>query len=239
MADNPEDIKLTEEYYLSTQCIVDDIKSHDDNIKESEDLYKDMKSESDAIKRAGIKGAGFDRSKLFENMVRLRIGISDMLNKKSSVNKHASDLILKKRTAGIDADNTVQLARDVIKLMQTETETHTARHSRAMNHMNTEDGSDDSEAMAILDGRIKSEMDSGLMKLTSNEKAMKHAFKDEGVEVVYDAEEQDFKARSKKSGEVLPYTEFPRSRIPEYRILETKDGFVITEDGSKIPVVND
>ena len=221
--------KLTSMHYFFKE-----IEAHSQNIKQAEELYKELKQYIDATKAGGSFTAKIDKAKLYENLIRLRIGIGDMYSKRSNVVVTFGNFNLRKGKDETDTNNFKEVVRKLQETFEHDKTIREAYDERISNAIHRESSSIRSRESIELDKRLSDEFKRGNISLTKNEVGM--IYESKGVEIVYDVSKKEFRALYIKEDRLLSDDEYPRERYPQHELSEIKGSKALTKDGKEIRI---
>jgi len=207
----------------------EDIADYNKQLHQNDELYGEIHS---VFKRVTGGGGGVlgmssttSLAELGRTLATIRSTSLDAVNKRFTAKKTLVELRLKEiqaKNGELDGD-TVELGRSILKeVVSTRQQFAVIQHTQKT-----------SEAKNLLDQRIQHELETGNIKTTANEKAMKYDFQ-KVVQLSYDQTKKEIVATNKKTGEII--SDYPKDRIPKMKVLRVENEQAITNTGINLPL---
>jgi hypothetical protein len=224
----------------------DDLRAFDDHINKNEGLYNEL---HDVFKRTTSGSMAFgatrDIAELGRTLSSVRSTGIEAVNKRFNAKRSVIELKQKAAMLKKDVENGAETA--IVKALL-----HELRHGESYKDIPQPFGSGSTQsenraptsdaARAALDSRVQTELDSGSIKLTNNDKAMKYDFQKDvdgqsvgGVEYAYNESISALCAVSRSDGKMIH--DYPLERIPRLKIVKITDAGAITDNGQTIKVI--
>lgn len=234
---------ITEDSVLDVTSYNEDFAAIDEQGAFVDDLYDELhgkvKAASDSSGKAGVLGGikpNHINSQAYEVLMKIRTSRIDLVGKRTNLKLSLAGLAQKNRATREDmGGDQAELARELIKQLQKEKDVQTNRERIGRNDYGQKSSGND---LGSLDARVESELSSGGIVLTPNEKAMKYAKDISTGNFSYVYDEQNEKIQVKLgNGTIIPPDEWPDERLPQSKIIDSTDDFILLEDGKKIPKI--
>ena len=176
-----------------------------DNVEKTEELYDEVHEKFSNNQPTGFSlGSTRSSTEIIKALSDIRATSVASTTALFNAKRYVVELEIKKKNQIVEEDK-AQTDRDFIRTALEEIKNNSKSTSFEINKKTGKNSE-----ISILDNIIKEKMNSGEIKLTSNEKAMKYDFNNE-VEPVYDTSTESIKAVKRGTKEVV--TDYPLERF--------------------------
>ncbi len=226
---------MAEKNFFKDVDLTEDLDEFTENIKKGEELYNEVHGLFKRVSgsNSGVMGMSSTTSlaELSRSMSAIRSSNIDAVNKRFMAKKTIIELKMKQDSMNNGEQNMdqIQLAKSLIQEVI----------SSRMNLLppstpqNLEYSLSREEELKRLDDRVNKEIQSGNVKITANENAMKYDFMNV-VDFQYDVKSEKIVPVNNKSGTIIP--DYPQDRIPRMSIVRVEANQAISNSGMVLPI---
>jgi len=226
-------------YKIEDIDLSEDISAFDDHLLKNEMLYDEV---HDVFKRtsgggAGVMGMGQTRdlAEMGKTLSSIRSTGIQGVNQRFAAKKSVIELRMKKAAMdkGTDFEENIDVARALLRTIQVE-RVEQRRNGGSDQPSNDVSARDDSVGKAKLRERVQSKLDTGVITITPNERAMKYDYQDR---VAYAFDNTTSKVVAIVKAASKPIQDYPTERIPKIRIVKKDGNTATTSTGEELPVI--
>ena len=215
-----------------------DLRAFDDHIRKNEELYEEIHGVFKRVSGggSGVMGLGHTRdiAEVGKTLSSIRSAGLSGVNQRFAAKKSVVELKMKEKqieNGQANLEDSVSVARAMLRQISEERIDAARKGTPIQEKQTTQNGAD----KARLRERIDHELESGSIKTTANERAMKYDFQGK-VDYAYDTSREKIVAVEKGSSRTI--SDYPEERIPRMQVIKVENGQAITSSGSNIQVID-
>jgi hypothetical protein len=236
MPANPKDkkikIKLSNEKVRDITFFEEDISELSKQLTNAEGLYTDLYGVYNSLsggRYASIKSPR-DIAEIAKALVSMRSLCVDTAFKRHQVRKNLADIVYRSDGGDIgDTDLIRNTARSIIDEVRNYSGT-----PQVLKQIEGESRIVSEETLDALDSKVEEYLDSGDIKLSTNDKLIGIA---DHVEFKFDKRKDSYVAFDNRSGKSIP--DFPAERLPDKKMSKFKRNEVVTPSGDTYEIIGD
>lgn len=215
-----------------------DLRAFDEHLQKNEDLYEEVHGVFKRVSGggSGVMGLGHTRdiAEMGKTLSSIRSTGLSAVNQRFAAKKSVVELKMKEKqieNGQANLEDSVGVARAMLRQLSEERIDANRKGVPVPERAPSQNDAD----RARLRERINHELETGAIKTTANERAMKYDFQGT-VDYAYDASKEKIVAVEK--GSTKPIADYPEERIPRMQVIKVEKGQAITSNGSNIQVID-